>query len=76
MIWFYLISSTLFALIGLILFFAPHKILFLMSSNERNRLMDGRTFRVVSRIGGVLILFVCLPLNLIIGFLLDQIGGG
>ncbi|MEJ6622028.1 MAG: hypothetical protein QNL93_08785 [Opitutae bacterium] len=47
-----------------------------MSSNERNRLMDGRTFRVVSRIGGVLMLFVCLPLNLIIGFLLDQIGGG
>lgn len=76
MIWFYLISSTLFALIGLILLFAPHKILFLMSSNERNRLMDGHIFRLVSRIGGLLMLFVCLPINLIIGILLNQFGGG
>ena len=76
MILFYFITSTLLALIGLILLFAPHKILFLMSSSDKNRLLAGSTFRVISRIGGVLILFVCLPLNLFIGFLFDQIAGG
>ena len=73
MIWFFIFSSTLIALIGLILLFAPHKILFLMSNTEKNRLLDGNFFRLVSRVGGVLMLFVCLPLNLLIIFLLDQV---
>jgi hypothetical protein len=71
MIWFFIISSTLIALIGLFLLLAPHKILFLMSNTEKNRLLDGNFFRLVSRVGGVLMLFVCLPLNLLIIFLLD-----
>jgi hypothetical protein len=73
MIWFFIFSSTLLALIGLILLFAPHKILFLMSNTEKNRLLDGNFFRLVSRVGGVLMLFVCLPLNLLIIFLLDLV---
>ena len=73
MIWFFIFSSTLIALIGLILLFAPHKILFLMSNTEKNRLLDGNFFRLVSRVGGVLMLFVCLPLNLLIIFLLDLV---
>ena len=73
MIWFFIFSSTLIALIGLILLFAPHKILFLMSNTEKNRLLDGNFFRLVSRVGGVLMLFVCLPLNLLVIFLLDQV---
>jgi hypothetical protein len=73
MIWFFIFSSTLFALIGLVLLFAPHKILFLMPSSERNRIMDGSSFRLVSRVGGVLVLFICLPLNLLVIFLLDQV---
>ena len=73
MIWFFIFSSTLIALIGLILLFAPHKILFLMSNTEKNRLLDGNFFRLVSRVGGVLMLFLCLPLNLLIIFLLDQV---
>jgi hypothetical protein len=71
MIWFFIFSSTLIALIGLFLLLAPHKILFLMSNTEKNRLLDGNFFRLVSRVGGVLMLFVCLPLNLLIIFLLD-----
>ena len=73
MIWFFIFSSTLIALIGLFLLLAPHKILFLMSNTEKNRLLDGNFFRLVSRVGGVLMLFVCLPLNLLIIFLLDQV---
>ena len=73
MIWFFIFSSTLIALIGLILLFAPHKILFLMSNTEKNRLLDGNFFRLVSRVGGVRMLFVCLPLNLLVIFLLDQV---
>jgi hypothetical protein len=73
MIWFFIFSSTLIALIGLFLLFAPHKILFLMSNTEKNRLLDGNFFRLVSRVGGVLMLFVCLPLNLLIIFLLDLV---
>ena len=68
-----MLSSTLIALIGLILLFAPHKILFLMSNTEKNCLLDGNFFRLVSRVGGVLMLFLCLPLNLLIIFLLDQV---
>ena len=71
MIWFIIFSSTLIALIGLFLLLAPHKILFLMSNTEKNRLLDGNFFRLVSRVGGVLMLFVCLPLNLLIISLLD-----
>ena len=73
MIWFIIFSSTLIALIGLFLLLAPHKILFLMSNTEKNRLLDGNFFRLVSRVGGVLMLFVCLPLNLLIFFLLDLV---
>jgi len=73
MIWFFIFSSILLALIGLILLFAPHKILFLMSNTEKKRLLDGNFFRLVSRVGGVLMLFVCLPLNLLIIFLLDLV---
>ncbi len=69
MIWFFVITSVVFALVGILMLITPQQMLFLMSDAENQRLMEGRYHPLISRIGGVLIVFVCVPLNLIIGLL-------
>ena len=70
MIWFFIITSALFVLLGVMFLVAPQKMLFLMSDAEQQRLMEGRFYRVVARVGGVLMIFLCAPLNLVVGFLM------
>lgn len=40
-----------------------------MPDADKQRLLTGRVYRVVARLGGVLLIFVCAPLNLLVGFL-------
>ena len=70
MIWFFIITSALFVLLGVMFLVAPQKMLFLMSDAEKQRLMEGRFYRVIARVGGVLMIFLCAPLNLVVGFLM------
>jgi hypothetical protein len=70
MIWFFIITSALLALIGVTFLVAPQKMLFLMPDAETQRLMGGRFYLAIARVGGILMLFVCAPLNLIVGLFL------
>ena len=67
MIWLFIITSALFVLVGVVFLVAPQKILFLMSDAEKQCLMEGRFDRVIARVGGVLLIFLCAPLNLAFG---------
>lgn len=69
MIWFFVITSVLIALVGLVFLVAPQKMLFLMPEVAKRRLMEGRSYPVIARVGGVLMIFLCAPLNLIFGLL-------
>ena len=69
MIWFFVIASAVIALVGATFLVAPRKMLFLMSDAEKQRLMEGGSYRVTARVGGVLMVFICAPLNLVVGFL-------
>ncbi len=69
MIWFFVITSVVFALVGILMLITPQQMLFLMSDAKKRRLTERRYYPSISRIGGVLIVFVCVPLNLIIGLL-------
>ena len=70
MIWFFLTTSFLFVALGVVFLAAPQKMLFLMSDADKHRLMDGRFYRVTAQVGGILLVFLCAPLNLIFGLLL------
>jgi hypothetical protein len=69
MIWFYIATSALIVIMGFIFLLTPEKMLFLMSDAEKQRLMQGRLYPLSARIGGLLMIFVCAPLNLVTGFL-------
>lgn len=69
MIWFYIATSALLVIMGFIFLLTPEKMLFLMSDAEKQRLMQGRLYPLSARIGGLLMIFVCAPLNLVTGFL-------
>ena len=70
MFWFFVITSFIIAVIGIVFLVAPQKMLFLMSREQQVRLMEGRSYPVTARIGGVLMVFLCAPLNLILGSLI------
>ena len=70
MFWFFVITSLLIAVVGFVFLVAPQKMLFLMSREQQVRLMEGRAYPVTARIGGVLMVFLCAPLNLIVGSLI------
>lgn len=67
MIWFFIITSALFVLVGVVFLVVPQQMLFRMSDAEKQRLMEGRFYRVIARVGGVLLIFLCAPLNLTFG---------
>lgn len=69
MLWFFIITSVLFAFVGIVFLVAPQQMLFLMPDAEKRRLMEGRLYPVIARVGGVLMIFLCVPLNLILGLL-------
>jgi hypothetical protein len=69
MIWYFVAASLLMVAIGAVMLLSPQKILFLMPDADKQRLLTGRVYRVVARLGGVLLIFVCAPLNLLVGFL-------
>ena len=69
MIWFFVLTSVIIALVGVMLLARPEKMLFLMPEADKQRLMGGSYYRVVARVGGALMIFMCAPLNLIFGFL-------
>ena len=69
MLWFFIITSVLFAFVGIVFLVAPQHMLFLMPDAEKRRLMEGRLYPVTARVGGVLMIFLCVPLNLILGLL-------
>ena len=70
MIWFFVISSIVVALVGIVFLVAPEKMLFLVSDEEKQRLMDSSFYRVTARVGGVLLILVCAPLVVISGLML------
>ena len=70
MFWFFVITSLLIAVVGFVFLVAPQKMLFLMSREQQVRLMEGRLYPVTARIGGVLMVFLCAPLNLMLGALI------
>ena len=70
MFWFFVITSLLIAVVGFVFLVAPQKMLFLMSREQQVRLMEGRFYPVTARIGGVLMVFLCAPLNFIVGSLI------
>lgn len=55
---------------GIVFLVAPQKLLFLMPEVDQQRLMESGPYRMIARIGGILLIFVCAPLNLICGLLL------
>ena len=67
---FFVITSLLIAVVGFVFLVAPQKMLFLMSREQQVRLMEGRAYPVTARIGGVMMDFLCAPLNLIVGSLI------
>ena len=69
MIWFFIITSAILGFVGVVFLVSPQKMLFLFSGAEQQRLMEGRFYRVIARVGGVLLIFLCAPLNLIFGVL-------
>jgi hypothetical protein len=70
MIWFFIATSALIVIMGFMFLLTPEKMLFLMSDAEKQRLMEGRFYPLFARIGGLLMIFVCAPLNLVTGFLI------
>ena len=70
MFWFFVITSLLIAVVGFVFLVAPQNMLFLMSREQQVRLMEGRFYPVTARIGGGLMIFLCAPLNLILGSLI------
>jgi hypothetical protein len=54
---------------GIVFLAAPQKLLFLMPEVDQQRLMESGPYRMIARIGGILLIFVCAPLNLIFGLL-------
>jgi quinol-cytochrome oxidoreductase complex cytochrome b subunit len=73
MIWFFLTTSILFVALGVVFLAAPQKMLFLMPDADKHRLMNGRFYRVIAQVGGILLIVLCAPLNLIFGLLLPGI---
>ena len=69
MICFFLTTSILFVALGVVFLAAPQKMLFLMPDAEKHHLMDGRFYRVIAQVGGILLIFLCAPLNLMFGLL-------
>ena len=70
MIWFFFITSAICALVGLLFVLSPQQMLFLMSDAEKRCLMECSYYPVIARVGSVLLLCLCTPLNLIVGLLL------
>lgn len=70
MIWFFLVTSGIMVLLGTTFLIAPRKMLFLLEDTEQHRLMQGRFYPTVACLGGLLMIFVCAPINVAIGFLL------
>lgn len=70
MFWFFVITSLLIAVVGFVFLVAPQNMLFLMSREQQVRLMEGRLYPVTARIGGVLMVFLCAPLNFVVGSLI------
>ena len=70
MIWFFLVTSGIMVLLGTTFLIAPKKMLFLLEDTEQHRLMQGRFYPTVACLGGLLMIFVCAPINVAIGFLL------
>ena len=70
MIWFFLVTSGIMVLLGMTFLIAPKKMLFLLKDTEKHRLMQGRFYPTAACLGGLLMIFVCAPINVAIGFLL------
>ena len=70
MIWFFLVTSGIMVLLGMTFLIAPKKMLFLLEDTEKHRLMQGRFYPTVACLGGLLMIFVCAPINVAIGFIL------
>ena len=70
MIWFFLVTSGIMVLLGMTFLIASKKMLFLLEDTEQHRLLQGWIYPTVSCLGGLLMIFVCAPINVAIGFLL------
>ena len=49
MIWFFIISSVVFILMGIVFLVAPQKLLFLMPEVDQQRLMESGPYRMIAR---------------------------
>ena len=69
LILFFIASSILMVVIGALMLLSPQRMLFFMPDADKERLMTGHVYRVAGRLGGVCLIFVCAPLNLMVGLL-------
>ena len=59
MIWFFVITSVVFALVGAVFLVAPMQILFLMSDADKGCFMEGRSYPLIARWRNSDDLFMC-----------------
>ena len=70
--WSFACLSMLICAIGILFVVVPEKALFLMPKDQRRHLLENCRYKLIARIGGLLMVFVCAPLSFLFAILIGH----